>query len=113
MSKKSQDSKRTLGAEAEVFRAGLRGKDAKKNRGGFRPGTHGGCEALLYEFSERTLSDSDDLVRTPSMNSRVVLIAAVTFDEAFAYLRFDSPDFNVQNVRCLGLILMVSGSPAE
>jgi hypothetical protein len=88
------------------------GKQAKK-KAGFRPGTHGGCEALLYEFREQLPSESDDPIRTSSMNSRVVLIAAVTFDEALTYLRFDSPEFNVQSVRCLGLILMVSGSPAD
>jgi hypothetical protein len=87
-------------------------KEAKR-KAGFRPGTHGGCEALLYEFREESPSECDDLKRNSLMSSRVVLIAAVTFDEALSYLRFDSPEFHVQSVRCLGLILMVSGSPAD
>ena len=44
---------------------------------------------------------------------RTVLIAAETFDEALLYLRFHSQAFNVHTVRCLGVILMVSGSPAD
>lgn len=89
-------------------------KHSKRETNGFRPGTHGACEALLYQFSERDPSEPDnDLVRPSAMNSRVALIAAETFDEALAYLRFDYPEFQVHTVKCLGLILMVSGSPAD
>jgi len=85
-------------------------KSGKKEKTKFRPGTHGGCEALLYEFSEGAPPDG---ARTPSLHSRVTLIAAETFEEAVAYLSFDSPDFKVQTVTCLGLMIMVSGSPAD
>jgi hypothetical protein len=89
-------------------------KDAKKDyTSKFRPGTHGGCEALLYEFREGSPSDSIDGARMPSVRSCVTLIAAESFEEAVAYLRFDSPDFKVQTVTCLGLMVMVSGSPAD
>ena len=89
-------------------------KDAKKDyTSKFRPGTHGGCEALLYEFREGSSSDFTDGSRMPSVRSRVTLIAAESFEEAVAYLRYDSPDFKVQTVNCLGLMIMVSGSPAD
>ncbi len=86
-------------------------KDAKENyTSKFRPGTHGGCEALLYEFREGAPPDG---ARSPALHSRVTLIAAETFEEAVAYLRYDHPDFKVQTVTCLGLMIMVSGSPAD
>jgi hypothetical protein len=85
-------------------------KNGKKEEAKFRPGTHGGCEALLYEFREGAPPDG---ARTPSLHSRVTLIAAETFEDAVAYLSFDSPDFKVQTVTCLGLMIMVSGSPAD
>ena len=89
-------------------------KDSKKNyTSKFRPGTHGGCEALLYEFREGSPLDSIDGARMPSARSRVTLIAVESFEEAVAYLRYDSPDFRVQTVNCLGLMIMVSGSPAD
>ncbi len=89
-------------------------KNTKKDtKNKFRPGTHGGCEALLYEFREYSPSDLIDGARTPSIHSRVTLIAAETFEEAVTYLRIDSPDFKVQTVNCLGLMIMVSGSPAD
>jgi hypothetical protein len=93
---------------------GAMAKDAKKDyTNKFRPGTHGGCEALLYEFREGSPSDSTEGVRMSATHSRVTLIAAESFEEAVAYLRFDSPDFRVQSVTCLGLMVMVSGSPAD
>jgi hypothetical protein len=85
-------------------------KNEKKSAAKFRPGTHGGCEALLYEFREGAPPDG---ARTSSLHSRVTLIAAETFEEAVAYLRYDQPDFKVQTVTCLGLMIMVSGSPAD
>ncbi len=85
-------------------------KNGKKEKAKFRPGTHGGCEALLYEFREGAPPDG---ARTPALHSRVTLIAAETFEEAVAYLRYDHPDFKVQTVTCLGLMIMVSGSPAD
>jgi hypothetical protein len=34
-------------------------------------------------------------------------------DEALAYLRWHEPDFTIESVQNLGLILMVSGSPVD
>lgn len=39
--------------------------------------------------------------------------AASTDRSHLIYLRFHAKDFNVYNVRYLGVILMVSGSPAD
>ena len=82
----------------------------------FQPGPHGGCEALLYEFREPPLQtdDEDDLPSASGQpHSRTVLIAAETFDESLRYLRVHAQGFNVYTVKCLGVILMVSGSPAD
>ena len=66
------------------------GKNKKKEHR-FQPGPHGGCEALLYEFREPPLQsdDEDDLPPASGQpHPRTVLIAAETFDETLAYLRF-------------------------
>jgi hypothetical protein len=88
-----------------------------KSRRMFQQGPHGGCEALLYEFREPPLQsddeDEDDLPSASQPHPRTVLIAAETVDEALQYLRFHAQEFNVHYVRCLGVILMVSGSPAD
>jgi hypothetical protein len=87
-----------------------------KSRKMFQPGPHGGCEALLYEFREPPLQtdDEDDLPPAGGQpHSRTVLIAAKTFDESLRYLRVHAQGFNVHTVKCLGVILMVSGSPAD
>jgi len=81
----------------------------------FQPGPHGGCEAL-YESREPPLQsdDEDDLPPASTQpHPRTVLIAAETFDEALHYLRFHALAFNVHSIKCLGVILMVSGSPAD
>ena len=91
-------------------------KNKKESRKRFRPGPHGGCEALLYEFREPPLlSDEggDFSLASGQASPRTVLIAAKTFDEALQYLRSHAHAFNVHNVKCLGIILMVSGSPAD
>lgn len=84
-------------------------KPKKKSK--FQTGSHGGCEARLYEFRERPISEDELKLLSSPLTPRVELIAAVSVDEALAYLRFDSPDFDVHTVTCLGLIIMVSGSP--
>jgi hypothetical protein len=80
------------------------GKDKKRKQSPnrFEAGTHGGCEGSLFEFSEKH-----------SPEPRVVRIAALRLDEALAYLRWHQPDFVVDGVKNLGLILMVSGSPID
>jgi hypothetical protein len=68
----------------------------------FAVGTHGGCEARLFEFREKHLPEPN-----------VVQIAAVSFDEALAYLRWHEPEFEIDSAQNLGIILMVSGSPVD
>ncbi len=100
--------------EELLSKGNLMGKN--KSRKMFQPGPHGGCEALLYEVREPPLQsdDEDDLPSASGQaKPRTVRIAAVTFDEALVYLRFHSQGFNVHTVTCLGVILMVSGSPAD
>jgi hypothetical protein len=92
------------------------GKDKKENGNRFQSGPHGGCEALLYEFREPPLQSDDDDDLPPACgrpHPRTVLIAAETVDEALIYLRFHAQAFNVHSIKCLGVILMVSGSPAD
>lgn len=85
----------------------------KRNLSCFRTGSHGGCEALLYEFHERVplfaKPTSTESAEQPKPHTK--RIAATTFDEALEYLRWEDPDFVVDRVRNLGLIVMVSGSP--
>ncbi len=68
----------------------------------FEAGTCGGCEAQLFEFQEQC---------TPE--PRTVRIAAIKLDEALSYLRWHAPDFQINRVQNLGIILMVSGSPID
>ncbi len=86
-------------------------KSKAKEKSKFRMGSRGGCEARLYEFRERPISEEEQKLLSSPLAPRVELIAAVTLDEAVAYLRIDSPDFDVHTVTCLGLVIMVSGSP--
>lgn len=86
-------------------------KSKTKKRSRFQTGSHGGCEARLYEFREKPIPKDDLKLLSPPVAPRVELIAAITFDEALAYLHFDSPDFDIHSVHCVGLIIMVSGSP--
>ncbi len=88
----------------------------KKETNRFQPEPHGGCEALLYEFREPPLQsdDEDDLPPAGGQpHPRTVLIAAKTFDESLQYLRVHVQGFNVHTVKCIGVILMVSESPAD
>ncbi len=81
---------------------------------GFEMGAHGGCEATLYEFREEDLPETIDPTATAQRRLRdVVLIAAITLEEALNYLRFTHPDFRVDAVVARGLIAMVSGSPLD
>lgn len=93
------------------------GKAAKKadKRTRFRLGNHGGCEALLWEFKERPRLDETEHTfgDKPIESPRVVLIGAEKLEEALEYLRFHSPEFEIHTVDCLGLLIMVSGSPID
>ena len=56
----------------------------------FQTGRHGGCEALLYEFPERSpnaTSNAPDFANRDE--PRTTQIAASTLDEALKYLRWD------------------------
>jgi hypothetical protein len=77
-------------------------KGMKQSPNRFEAGTHGGCEASLFAFSENH-----------SPEPHVVRVAALSLDEALACLRWHEPDFVIESVRNLGLILMVSGSPVD
>jgi len=98
------------------------GKDKKQKQtlNRFRTGRKGGCEALLYEFRERQSPIEDESDGEPEsqeaefpLGSDSVHIAANTFEEALAYLRWQRPDFQLHSMQCLGLIIMVSGSPLD
>jgi hypothetical protein len=77
-------------------------KNRKQPPNRFEIGSHGGCEASLFEFSEKQ-----------SPEPHVVRIAALKLDEALDYLRWHEPDFEIKSVHNLGIILMVSGSPID
>jgi hypothetical protein len=68
----------------------------------FETGAHGGCEASLFQFSEGCSSEP-----------HIIRIAAVSLDDALAYMRWREPDFVIENVQNIGLILVVSGSPVD
>jgi hypothetical protein len=78
----------------------------------FEIGSQGGCEALLFEFRERRSVEPSESVEQPS-EAHIARIAAVTFDEALAYLHWNDPDFVIESVQNVGLIVMVSGSPLD
>lgn len=77
-------------------------KGQKKASNRFEVGTHGGCEASLFEFTEKQ-----------PLEPHVVRIVALRLDEALAYLRWQAPDFVIESVKNLGIALMVSGSPVD
>ena len=78
----------------------------KRQDSRFEAGTRGGCEAHLFEFQEQSAAG-------PDPEPRRVRIAAVKLDEALSYLHWHAPDFQIERVQNLGLILMVSGSPVD
>jgi hypothetical protein len=78
----------------------------------FQTGRHGGCEALLYEFLER--SPNTTSANAPEFadqdEPQTTRIAASNLDEALKYLRWHQPRFVIDSIQNLGLIIMVSGS---
>jgi hypothetical protein len=94
---------------------GKRGKD-RETFSRFEVGNHGGCEASLFEFRETVLYQETEPAgqespRPPERNT--VRIAATTFDEALAYLRWTEPAFKVDSVQNQGIIFLISGSPVD
>jgi hypothetical protein len=80
----------------------------KRQDSRFEAGARGGCEAHLFEFQEQSAAEPE-----PEPEPRTVRIAAIKLDEALSYLRWHAPDFQIERVQNLGLILMVSGSPVD
>jgi hypothetical protein len=78
----------------------------------FQTGRHGGCEALLYEFRERSPNTTSP--NAPEFadqdEPQTTRIAASNLDEALKYLRWHQPRFVIDSIQNLGLIIMVSGS---
>lgn len=99
-----------------LVRGGHHGQEQKKQAANrFEVGRHGGCEALLFEFREKSprIVESDDPGSTHLRDPHTARIAANTFDEALEYLRWDQPRFVIDSVQNLGLIFLVSGSPLD
>ena len=93
------------------------GKDKKNKQvaNRFVIGRHGGCEALLFEFRERSpcIAEAGKPESTDVHKRETTRIAANTLDEALEYLRWDRPHFVIESVQNLGLIVLVSGSPLD
>lgn len=81
----------------------------------FETGGHGGCEALLFQFHDNLTQLVDENRNKPAEfpKPHIVRIAARTFDDALEYLQWREPDFAIDSVQNLGLILMVSGSAVD
>jgi len=93
-----------------------KGKKDKETFSRFEVGSHGGCEACLFEFREsgpyrETETPGRESLRLPERNT--VRIAAMTFDQALTYLRWAEPEFKINSVQNLGIIILVSGSPVD
>lgn len=90
-------------------------KKQKRSLHRFETGGHGGCEALLFEFRDNCVRFMDERQNTSIelFEPHIVRIAARTFDEALEYLRWREPDFAIDSVQNLGIILMVSGSAVD
>ena len=77
----------------------------------FQTGRHGGCEALLYEFRERSPNAASSAPELADPDEpQTTRIAASNLDEALKYLRWSQPRFVIDSIQNLGLIIMVSGS---
>ena len=74
---------------------------------GFRPGTSGECEAQLWLFLGPPGIIEDDSV------SERHWVAAESLDAALLYLRKRHDDFTITDVRFLGMIPLLSGSPLD
>jgi hypothetical protein len=93
-----------------------KGKKDKETFSWFEVGSHGGCEASLFEFRESGPYQETEAARPESMRlpkRNTVRIAATTFDEALTYLRWSEPEFKINSVQNLGIIILVSGSPVD
>ena len=73
----------------------------------FRPGTTGACEAQLWTFAGPPEILKDD--HAPDVH----WVAAESLDAALLYLRRRHDDFPITEVRFLGMIPLLSGSPLD
>jgi hypothetical protein len=69
---------------------------------GFRPGSSGACEALLYEFTGQPHGEDEPPVER---------VAACNIHEAMAYMREFHADLDILRVEFVAVIEIVSGSP--
>ena len=92
-----------------------RGQKQKSAPNQFDIGSHGGCEASLFEFRDEHMRSTDEGPDKPPPvpELQIVRIAARRLDEALEYLRWHKPHFEIVSVQNLGLILMISGSPVD
>ena len=82
---------------------------AKPPLGEFRPGPGGTCEAHLYEFSNEH-SNLDAGLNVLKTIPTTHLIAASSMLQAAEYMAKHEPEFHIQSVRRIGIIVLLSGS---
>ena len=82
---------------------------AKPPVGEFRPGPGGTCEAHLYEFSDEH-SNLDAGLDAQKTIATTQLIAASSMLQAVEYMAKHEPEFHIQSVRRIGIIVLLSGS---
>jgi hypothetical protein len=80
-------------------------RPAKTTR--FRPGTTGVCEAQLWTFTGPPGIPADDNAQ------QIHWIAAESLEAALRYMRRRDDDFIISEVRFLGIIPLLSGSPLD
>ena len=82
-------------------------KNKSETNSRFRPGTTGECEAQLWAFidSQGILNDENA--------PRVHWIAAESLEAALHYMRLRHNDSSITEVRFLGMIPLLSGSPLD
>lgn len=70
-------------------------------------------QPIRSRYTWRMRSVALRVLRKALAGATVVRVAALRLDEALAYLHWHAPDFVIESVQKLGLILMVSGSPVD
>ena len=82
---------------------------AKPPVGEFRPGPAGSCEAHLYEFSNEH-SNLDAELHAEKTIATTHRVAASSLLQAVEYMAKHEPEFHIQSVRRIGIIVLLSGS---
>jgi hypothetical protein len=78
--------------------------------GEFRPGLAGTCEAHLFEFSNYKLNNLDAGLDPDKTIATTHRIAASSMLQAVEYMAKHEPQFQIQSVRRIGIIVLLSGS---